>query len=332
MIRAVFVMVALLWGAVAVAAPDPLSAARGAFDDGEFEKAIKQSDRALKKKLSSEQTSQLHLLRGRSYAVLQKMEKAKDAFRSALEHDALAMLDPDTAPPDQMELFEAARAEVTGELSVTSNREGAQVRIGGRTLGPVPLRTPLPVGRHEVEVSFGDQRRSETTVVQAKTPVSVHIELPDDVPVAAAPPTSGSTSSSTSAAAPGAEVAASPAVAAAPPTVRARPSGGKGGSIAILASGVVLMGGGGFGVVHANGVKQRFDRQQDPSVTPSVTRADAQRAQWMWPASMGGVAVGAGLAAFGVIGLLADEDTGSGGGFTVSLAEDGAAVGYGGAF
>lgn len=225
-----------------------------------------------------------------------------------------------------MELVDAARAGVMGELSVTSNREGAQVRVDGRAQGPVPLRISLPVGRHDVEVSFDGQRRSEHTVVQMRTPAAIHIDLPEVAPVAV-PKTPAQTQSPAPDLRTGAAAAAQPP----PPFVPARAS--KGGSIAMLAAGVVLLGGGGFGAWHANSVKQDFDRQQSPSVTPTVTRATAQRAQWMFPVSLGGAAVGVGLVALGAVGLLSGgEDTGSGGGFMVSVDTDGAAVGYGGAF
>jgi hypothetical protein len=147
-----------------------LSAAETLYADGELPAALKAADAALKTTTESKEVSKLHVVRGLVLLAQSKKDKAKAAFGQALQADAEAQLDAQRVPPAAVQLFEQAREAVPpGTVSVTAEGD-ATLRIDGVDVGPLPLTTRVPVGRHQLEATGmkGEVMRAEVVVQSAK--------------------------------------------------------------------------------------------------------------------------------------------------------------------
>ena len=156
-----------------------LSVAEGDFEQGEFENALAELQSAIDATDEHRDLARAHLLRARCYAGLGDSEKMKDAFTSVLEHDPLIELDPDALSPTLIAAVENLKETLRVEISIRTNRPGALVLLDGRNIGVAPLRTDVPIGRHEFELRdpSGLLTAKETALIRARQSHELYIPL-----------------------------------------------------------------------------------------------------------------------------------------------------------
>src|SRR4051812_30143490 len=105
---------------VAAAAPSksPLAEANRDIAAGEFERALKKIDAALKKSTDPRELAGLQLARGQALLAIGNADKALGAFIAAVKKDPTLDLDASRASPDAVRLLEKARASVPATISV----------------------------------------------------------------------------------------------------------------------------------------------------------------------------------------------------------------------
>ncbi|MCZ6600084.1 MAG: PEGA domain-containing protein [Acidobacteria bacterium] len=150
-------------GAAALQSRRSLEEAKALYDEVEFARAIQVLDNLLAEFTAwsqgtlPEENEEVRLeglkLRGLAYSNLGQTEAARADFAAVLRQRPGLKLDEQLLSPKIIDAFEQVRKEVTGLLVVTSDPPGAEVRMGGRTLGVTPLE-PLRVaaGRYLLDV------------------------------------------------------------------------------------------------------------------------------------------------------------------------------------
>jgi hypothetical protein len=141
--------------------------AEGALAEGEFEKALKVADQALARRPVASERLRLQQVRAQCFLALKRGEKAEGAMREVLIIDPEFKLSAEQSSPAFMALFQKVRATTLGELSVETTPPGANVTLDGEILGPSPLSTTAPVGRHRVEATLaGHAAQVEEVVIR----------------------------------------------------------------------------------------------------------------------------------------------------------------------
>ncbi|TDI30041.1 MAG: PEGA domain-containing protein [Acidobacteria bacterium] len=150
-------------GAAALQSRRSLEGAKALYDEVEFARAIQILDNlladfdTLPQGTLPEEDAEIRLeglkLRGLAYSNLGQTDAARVDFAAVLRQQPGLKLDEDLLSPKIIDAFEKVRKEVTGLLVVASDPPGAEVRMGGRTLGVTPLE-PLRVaaGRYLLDV------------------------------------------------------------------------------------------------------------------------------------------------------------------------------------
>lgn len=159
-----------------------MAVAEGDFDQGEFENALAELQNAI---LATEEHGELaraHLMRARCYSGLGDSEAMQDAFISALEHDPLIELDPDEVSPRLVDALEDLKSTLKADISIRTNLPGALVRLNGRNIGVAPLRTKVPIGRHEFELRdpSGILNAKQTALIRARQDHELYIPLEEE--------------------------------------------------------------------------------------------------------------------------------------------------------
>ncbi len=182
-------MASLCGGALASAKP-PTSATPPALVEvkkemaaGEFERALKKIDAALKKTADATEQAQLLLTRGEALFALGTPDKAKAAFLAAVQKDPEVDLDVLRASPDVVQLLDKVRAELPAILAITVSGGEAKVSIDDKDLGPAPLTLQLEPGKHVVHAAGAQGRvaHREVTVTPGRR-LSVILELASPLP------------------------------------------------------------------------------------------------------------------------------------------------------
>lgn len=137
------------------------------FAAGEFERVIKRADAALKSGGEPRDLAQLQVWRGQALLALGREDAAGQAFTSAVEAWPDVELDAQRASPDAVRVFEKARRAVPATLAVSVAGGDATVRVDDKDLGPAPLVTQLPAGKHTV-FARGSGELSATSEVELK--------------------------------------------------------------------------------------------------------------------------------------------------------------------
>lgn len=264
--------------------------------DGEFERALKTLDAAVKRSSAPAELAALHVERGKCLLALARRPQARAAFTAALSQDVGVEVGDD-ASPDAVALFSEARAAFPGRVTVTVEAE-ASVQVDGRDLGPAPLTVALPHGSHVIDVTAADGRRAQRAVqVQAGRELSVAVPLPPlppRPPIVEAPVLS-----------PPEAPAPAPVAAAATAGATSRSSSGW----VVAGAGVAVAVGGGLCLWQA-GVQ--YDRIADPSA-PALTDDELRRAaatgRALQPLGWVGLGVGAAAIATGAVLLALPPST-----------------------
>ena len=135
-------------------APDPIAAATQAMVEADFDKALVILDSALATVKDRVLVPRLQLMRGQALVALQRPDAALKAFSAALEVDPLAVLDPNTASPDAVNLMARARGLISSQLTVTiASGVPAELKLDGTDLGPAPMKTRVGAGKHRIEAN-----------------------------------------------------------------------------------------------------------------------------------------------------------------------------------
>ncbi len=153
-------------------------------EDGRDEEALAIFERAYGAEASGQALAQIALA-----------EQALGRLVSAEEHLARALEDPDDRfVRRNRPLLEQALAEIRAELTtltITCDVAGAQLTVGDRDLGTLPLAAPLRVqaGTAHVEIHApGYRPYSREVIVSAERPASLAAVLEPDAAVTAPPP------------------------------------------------------------------------------------------------------------------------------------------------
>ncbi len=123
-------------------------------------------------------SAQIELQRGEILAVLGRHREAGAAFVSALSHDPSIEPDPARHKASTLKLFRRIRANLWGELLITSDLPEANILLDGRDVGHTPYRARLTIGTHEVKAALlGRQLLVKRVVVPARQSVAVALDL-----------------------------------------------------------------------------------------------------------------------------------------------------------
>lgn len=306
--RWLLVVVLLSEASAAFAQPAALTEASRLLAEGEFGRALKKLDAAVKRTTVPAELAALQLARGRCLLALSRRPQALEAFTTALQHD-VTIAPGEDASPDALALFDEARAAFPGTLAVTVDGE-ANVHVDGRDLGPAPLKLQLRHGTHEVEAIASDGRSAHQAVqVLAGRPVEVALVLPPAAPVLATPsPAPVVTAPRTD----------SPALSA-----REAPARSRAGWIP-LGAGVVVAAAGGVSLWQARVQYDRLTGTTQPPLSADEEQSAVSTGKTLQTVGWIGVGVGAAAAVAGVVMLaLPPAPQGTSAHPVVSVAPDG---------
>lgn len=170
-----------LWTPEAWARPggSKLAAAQGEFNRGNFEEALKLLGAAEAEATGDDTLARIKLLQGQAYGAQRDFAQAERRFAAALAHDPEVELDPNKVDPDLVKLLNGVRERLRGELKVRADQPGAKAYLDGKALGTIPVRAPVSIGRHRLEVRSVDGRYGATrqVVVRSGRPVDVDLKL-----------------------------------------------------------------------------------------------------------------------------------------------------------
>ncbi len=125
-----------------------------AFNQGEFDSALKHLDAAVSEASDAGALEKIHLMRGQCFAARQDFGRAEEAFAQALEANPEASLDPAKVDPSLVKVLDSLRARTKGTLTVRSTPEGAGLKLDGAPFGKAPQSAQVPIGRHKVEIQY----------------------------------------------------------------------------------------------------------------------------------------------------------------------------------
>ena len=154
-----------------------------AFNQGDFEGALRALDQAALEGGDPATLEKVHLLRAQCFAARQDFVRTEEAFALALESNPDASLDPARVDPTLVKLLEAVRARLTGTLIVNSTPDGAGLFLDGKNAGVTPQTLQAPIGHHKLELRWGEGPMSPLEV-QVRPRKEIRIEWVQ----AAAPP------------------------------------------------------------------------------------------------------------------------------------------------
>ncbi|MBX7116089.1 MAG: tetratricopeptide repeat protein [Myxococcaceae bacterium] len=154
-----------------------------AFNQGDFEAALKALDAAVGETADSSTLEKIHLMRAQCFAARQDFVRAEEAFARALDANPEASLDPSRVDPAVVKMLDAMRGRLSGELVMRSTPEGAQLSLDGKGIGKAPVTLIVGIGKHRLEAQWGKEppakaevlvrARSQTRVEWLQTKVEV---------------------------------------------------------------------------------------------------------------------------------------------------------------
>ena len=122
------------------------------FAEGNLARAKSELERALAVKPPAKLAARAQLYLGLIYAGRGDLPAAKAAFRRAIELDPSLRPDEGRIKPELVQLFDAVRSSLAGDLTVTVAAAKATVSVDGVACGEAPLQMRLMPGPHLVEV------------------------------------------------------------------------------------------------------------------------------------------------------------------------------------
>lgn len=160
--------------------PDPAQAARELYAAGDYIGALVEFERVLGE--TGDETLRLEV--ARTYVQLGRAMEAVETFEKYLANAGATLL-PEQLAPVEAEL-QAALA-LLANLRITTDREGVEVRLDGRSIGFTPLITAVRTipGPHVVELyhpQYEDERVQVFADAGVETPVAVTMRTPPPPP------------------------------------------------------------------------------------------------------------------------------------------------------
>jgi hypothetical protein len=145
-----------------------------AFNQGEFDAALRLLDQAASEAQDPSALEKVHLLRGQCFGARQDFARAEEAFALALEANPEAALDPARVDPSLVKVLDALRARTKGTLVIRSTPEGAELKLDGAPFGKAPKTEAVPIGRHKLEIQYaGAPAVTSEVVVRTRGVTSV---------------------------------------------------------------------------------------------------------------------------------------------------------------
>lgn len=145
--------------------PGKWEAGLKAFNQGDFETALKALDVAATETSDPVMLEKIHLMRAQCFAARQDFIRAEEAFSRALDANPEATLDPARVDPAVVKMLDAMRGRLSGELMIHSTPEGAQLSVDGKGVGKAPLLMVVSIGRHRLEAQWGTETPTKTEVL-----------------------------------------------------------------------------------------------------------------------------------------------------------------------
>lgn len=147
-----------------------------AFNQGEFDLALKNLDAAAAEGGDAATLEKIQLLRAQSFAARQDFARAEEAFLLALEANPDASLDPARVDPTVVRMLNSVRGRLTGTLVISSTPAGAEVTIDKKPAGVTPQTLSVTVGKHRLEARWGESKTVASTEVQIRPKKELHVE------------------------------------------------------------------------------------------------------------------------------------------------------------
>jgi hypothetical protein len=171
--RSLSLLAGLLVSLASPALADEVDRGIRAYDAGEIERAEKILRAAVRSAATPALRARAWLFLGLAQASRRDLDAMRGSFQAALFEDPEVAPDRERVAPEVVAHFEAVRAGVTGEITVTASEPGARVFVDGRDRGAAPVTLMLPVGRHAIRVISADTYRADDrpgVLVHARTP------------------------------------------------------------------------------------------------------------------------------------------------------------------
>jgi hypothetical protein len=137
-------------------AENPLMNAIQSFHEGYFEKSMRLLTELMEEVDDPPKLAQVHLYIGLNHVVFDHIEKARDAFRNALKNDPLITLKRGAINETMVSVFNAVKSQMSGVLSITSDRRDTKVMLDGTVVGQTPFKGPVTIGKHQISLSADD--------------------------------------------------------------------------------------------------------------------------------------------------------------------------------
>jgi tetratricopeptide (TPR) repeat protein len=153
-----------------------------AFNEGQFDAALRALDGAAAENPDAATMEKVQLLRGQCFAVRQDFGHAEEAFALALEANPEAALDPGKVDPAVVKLLESMRARSFGTLTFRTTPPQAHIFVDGADQGEPPLSINTVIGRHRVEARWASDKKAQLEVlVRARRETFVYWVLDERV-------------------------------------------------------------------------------------------------------------------------------------------------------
>jgi hypothetical protein len=130
--------------------------------------------------------ARIQLYLGVNHEVLGDPVQAEQAFRAALVHDPVLVIDPQRFRASAVALFTKVRASLTGRLEVRAPGD-VKVEIDGAPAGSGAVTRQLPIGPHEVKLRAKDGRVLLARSVLIAPDQTVTVNAPASQPASTRP-------------------------------------------------------------------------------------------------------------------------------------------------
>jgi len=165
-------------------ADDSLQNGVRAYENGDFDKAIKQLNKAIARKYQKPDLITAYKYLALSYIGKGRTPAAEEAFKHVIKLDLEFDINPDDYAPKVYRLFQKVKTEMVDTLTIISNPGGAVVFLGDERVGITKsdtgvLKLNVLVGRRYVKLSKKYfEEKSQWVKIAKKRKNEIRINLP----------------------------------------------------------------------------------------------------------------------------------------------------------